>query len=144
MRFENSVTVNRPAEDVFQYVTNMDNLATWQGPIIEARQTSPDPVAVGSTGAVRAKFLGRQMEIPTEITAWNEPQSFSTRNTGGPFPIAFQYTFEPVDGGTRVAVETEGEPAGFFRLAAPVFEQLAKRQMQNDLETLKALLENPQ
>ncbi len=143
MRFEISATINRPVEEVFEYVTTMDNLPTWQGPIVEARQTSLSPVAVGSTGTVRAKFLGRLMEIPTEITAWNPPQSFSTQNAGGPFPIAFHYTFDSSGEGTRIAVVTEGEPGGFFKVAAPVFEQLAKRQIQNDLETLKALLENP-
>jgi hypothetical protein len=97
MRFENSVAIDKPVEDVFEYVTTMENLAVWQGTIIEAKQTSPDPVEVGSTGAVKAKFLGRRMEIPTEITAWNPPQNFSTHNTGGPIPITSITPSNPKD-----------------------------------------------
>jgi carbon monoxide dehydrogenase subunit G len=144
MRFENSVAIDRPVEEVFEYLTIIENLADWMGPIVEAKQTSPNPVTLGSTGEVKAKFLGRRMEVPTEITAWNPPQSFSAHNAGGPFPITFHYTLTSEGGGTRVSVITEAEPGGFFRVAAPVLEQLVKRQAHNDLETLKALLESPQ
>jgi hypothetical protein len=35
----------------------------------------------------------------------------------------------------------EGEPGGFFKLADPLIERALKRQVRNDLETLKDLLE---
>jgi carbon monoxide dehydrogenase subunit G len=143
MRFENSAAIARPVEDVFEYLTIIENLANWIGPVVEAKQTSPNPVRLGSTGEVKAKFLGRRMEVPTEITAWNPPHSFSAQNSGGPFPITFHYTLKSEGEVTRISVITEAEPGGFFRVAAPVFEQLARRQAQNDLETLKTLLENP-
>jgi uncharacterized membrane protein len=143
MRFEDSVTINRPMDEVFDYVGEIDNLPTWRGPIVEAKQTSPGPAGAGMTGWVKAKFLGRQMEMPTEITAWDPPRSLSAKNTGGPVDLAFHYTFQPEGEGTRLTMVTEGEPGGFFKLAAPVVEQVAHRQSQSDLETLKTLLENP-
>jgi carbon monoxide dehydrogenase subunit G len=143
MHFEGSVIVDRPLEEVFAYLTKIENLAVWQAAVVEARQTSPDPVGVGSTGLVKAKFLGRQLEMSTEISAWNPPESMSGRSTGGPFPLTIHYALEREDGKTRVTVVDEAEPGGFFRLAAPILEQIIGRQFQSDLETLKAVLESP-
>jgi hypothetical protein len=43
--------------------------------------------------------------------------------------------------GTRFTQSQKAEPGGFFRLAGPLFEKAAERQLRNDLETLKDLLE---
>jgi hypothetical protein len=96
---------------------------------------------VGSTGAIKGKFLGRQIDVTTETTEWNPPHSFAAKSTGGPFPLELRYTFSPQDGATQLTTVTDVEPGGFFRLAGPALEPLMKRQAQHDLETLKTILE---
>jgi hypothetical protein len=51
------------------------------------------------------------------------------------------FIFEEVPGGTRFTQSHEAEPGGFFRLTGPIFERAAKRQLRNDVDTLKDLLE---
>jgi hypothetical protein len=36
----------------------------------------------------------------------------------------------------------EGEPGGFFKLAEPIVARVAQRQLKNDFETLKDILES--
>src|SRR5438876_4054864 len=84
MRYENSVTINRPVEDVFSYMANVENSPTWQNPVLEARQTSSGPMGVGATYVVRAKLLGRQFQSTAEVTAWNPPHSWTVKTTSGP------------------------------------------------------------
>jgi uncharacterized membrane protein len=142
MKYENSVTIDRPVQEVFEYITNLENSPTWQSVVLEAHETSSGPTGVGSTGAITGKFLGRRIDLTTEITEWNPPNSFAARSTGGPFPLELRYTFGPQDGATQLTTVTDVEPGGFFRLAGPALEPLMKRQAQHDLETLKTVLES--
>ena len=56
-------------------------------------------------------------------------------------PLEINYLFEEVSGGTRLTVSMDAQPAGFLRLIGPVFGRAVKRQIRNDLKTLKGLLE---
>ena len=138
---ENSVEINKPIEEVFEYVTNIDNLPLWAGPVTEAKQTSEGQVGVGTTQTQVAQLLGRRIESSLEVTEYEPNKKFTTKSTSGPIPIEIHYTFEPVAEGTRL--ETVGilDAGGFFKLAEPLVARTLKRQTEGDFKTLKELLE---
>ncbi len=141
MRIEESVEINRPLDEVYEYVANPENLPEWAGTAIEIRKETPGPLQEGSTFTAVAKFLGRRIETPFEVTAHEFPRLHSHKSTGGPFPAEWTLTFEEVAGGTRYTQVSEGEPGGFFGLVGPLLERVARRQLRTDLENLKDLLE---
>jgi carbon monoxide dehydrogenase subunit G len=142
MRYENSVAINRPVEDVFAYMTCIENSPTWQNAVLEARQTSSGPLGVGTTYVGEGKVLGRQFESTAAVTAWNPPHSYAIKTTSGPLRLAIQITLAARGQGTWVDAVSEVEASGFFKVAGPMLEQVLKRQAQQDLETLKAILES--
>ncbi len=75
------------------------------------------------------------------MTDYLSNRQFSFRSTGGPVSQEFTYTFEPTLEGTHLTQSVEAQPGAFFRLAGPLFEAAGRRQINNDLETLKDLLE---
>lgn len=141
IEIRNSLRINRPVEDVFAFVTKVENLPKWAGPVTEARQTSEGPVGVGTTQIQVAQFLGRRAESSQEVTEYELNKKFSSKTTSGPLPIEVHYTFEPVDGGTRLQLEGNVEAGGFFRLAESVVGRMLQRQTDADAQTLKELLE---
>lgn len=144
IRFEASVEIEQPVERVFDYVTDLENLPEWAGPVTEVRDVliaTPEQPREGDRFTAVAKFLGRRFETPCEVTDYLENRQFSFRSTGGPVPQKFTYTFEPTLEGTRLTQSVEAEPGTFFRLTGPLFKAAGKRQANNDLETLKDLLE---
>lgn len=141
IEIRNSLRINRPVEDVFAFVTKVENLPKWAGPVTEARQTSEGPVSVGTTQIQVAQFLGRRAESSQEVTEYELNKKFSSKTTSGPLPIEVHYTFEPVDGGTRLQLEGNVEAGGFFRLAESVVGRMLQRQTDADAQTLKELLE---
>ncbi len=142
MRVEESVEINRPVEEVFSYVSTLENFPEWAGPPIEVRKDTPGPPKEGDTFTSVAKFLGRRFETPFRITSVEPNQRLSYQATGGPLPDQrWTLAWEEVSGGTRYTQVVEGEPRGFFRLADPLLERALKRQFRTDLETLKDLLE---
>jgi uncharacterized membrane protein len=144
IRFEASVEIERPVEEVFGYVADLENLPEWAGPVIEVRDiqiATPEQLRQGDRFTAVAKFLGRRFEAPCEVIDYLENRQFSFRSTGGPVPQEFTYLFEPTLEGTHLTQSVEAEPGTFFRLAGPLFEAAGRRQINNDLETLKDLLE---
>ena len=141
MRVEESVEIDRPPEEVFEYVANPENLPEWAGTVIETRKDTPGPLLEGSTVTFVGKFLGRKIESPFKVTAHEFPRRHSHKSTGGPLPTEWTLTFEEVAGGTRYTQVAEGEPGGFFGLVGPLLERVGRRQLRTDLENLKDLLE---
>ena len=101
VRLEESTEIHRPADEVFAYISNVDNFPTWAGPVVEVRRTSSEPLVAGQTFTLVQKFLGRRFETPCEVTEVEPSRRFAFRSTGGPFPLSFTYTCEPSAAGTR-------------------------------------------
>jgi ligand-binding SRPBCC domain-containing protein len=144
MHVEESVVINRPPEEVFDYVANSQNLPEWSSPVQEVRSETQGPlVEEGARFTTVAKFLGRSFETPFEVIVHDPPRRHTDRSRGGPFPQEYTHIIEEVEGGgTRLTEVMEGEPRGFFRLAGPLLEMAGRRQFRADLETLKDLLES--
>ena len=57
------------------------------------------------------------------------------------FPMKVWYEFEEASNGTVARIRIQGEASGFYKLAGPMMSRAVKRNITNDLETLKDLLE---
>ncbi|MBA3432433.1 MAG: SRPBCC family protein [Actinobacteria bacterium] len=141
IRFELTEVVDRPAQEVFDYVTNPEKLPEWQSMVSESRQDSQGPMGVGTRVTNVRNFLGRRIESQAEVTAYESPRRFDVRTVSGPVPFQISHTLEPKEASTVIKVETQGEPGGFFKLAEPLVGRQAERQFKNDFATLKDLLE---
>jgi len=139
--FDVSTTIKRPVEDVFAVLSNVENNPKWSSVALEAEQTSPGPIGVGTTARFVGKFLGRRIESESEVTEFEPNRKYSWKSKSGPFPIKASTTFEQIEGGTRVNTTAEAEPGGFFKLAEPLMMSMGKRQFQNDLDNLRDLME---
>ena len=139
IRIEFSVDVNRPASEVFAYLTDANRLPEWQSGAVEAQWQGER----GQGARIREvrRFLGRRMETELEVTEYEPDRRFALRAVSGPVPFSVTHVLEPRNGGTRVLFVGEGEPGGFFKVGEPVVARVAERQFRNDFETLKDVLE---
>jgi uncharacterized protein YndB with AHSA1/START domain len=142
VRIEESIEIGRPVEEVYTYLANAQNMPEWAGPPQEVRKDTVGPLSEGDRFTVVQKFLGRRFESPCEVTAAEPNRRIVYRSTGGPVPFTFSWLFEPSAAGTRFTEIAEGEPGGFFGLVGGLFEKAGQRQVRNDLETLKDMLES--
>jgi uncharacterized membrane protein len=141
IKVENSVIINRPIGEVFEFVSNIENLPQWAGPVLEAKQTSDGAVGVGATQTQVAQFLGRKIETSQEVTEYEPNKKFSTKTTSGPLPMEIHYILEPAAEGTKVTLEGNVDAGGFFKVAEPLVARMLKRQTESDAANLKDLLE---
>lgn len=140
-KFEKSIFINRPQQEVFDYVTDPANDAEWIGPSEGAEWTSEDPVGVGSTQRSVNKFMGRKIEDTSEVTAWDPPNEYAQKSVGGPAPFEMKLKLSPKDDGTQLELSGQAEFGGFFKLAEGLVGKQLEKQMESDLKTLKRLME---
>jgi uncharacterized protein YndB with AHSA1/START domain len=142
--FETNNLIRRPIEEVFAYVANPEYFPNWDPGVLEAKQTSAGPLGKGSTIQIVVKLLGRRMEMGQEVVAFEPNQQIGYKVTSGPFPVKYQYSFAPVEGGTKISGSAEigSEKAiSFFKLAEPIMLRAAKRNVETALANLKDLME---
>ena len=77
-KFEKSVFINRPQQEVFDFVTDLANDSKWQSGVELSEWTSDDPPAIGSTHKIVRSMLGRNMEATIVVTSW-DPRACSVR-----------------------------------------------------------------
>lgn len=140
-RAEASVVINRPVEEVFAFVANPQHDEQWESDISDVQQTSEGPIGVGSTYRGVIHFLGQRIEWNSEVTQYQPSNRVDFKLAAGPLQLEETVTFEPVEGGTRVTVVYEGDPGGFFKLAAPVVVRMWQGQIEGNLGKLKEILE---
>ena len=142
VKVELEVIINRPIEEVFSFMSNVENDSQWSTGAVETKLTSEGPIGKGSTFEEATMFLGRKIEMTGEYTEYIPNKKFVCKSISGPFPAEGSYTFEEVDGGTKVTATIEVEPRGFFKIAEPLLIRMFKRQSEAELANLKDLLES--
>ena len=141
MKFEVSIVINRPIEEVFAFLSDLEDNSKWRPGQIEARKTSEGPIGVGTTYRMVNNVLGRRIEGEAEVTEYEPNRKYAVKSKSGYFPFEARRIFEPVEGGTRVRFAMEAEPGGVFKLAEPLVASMAKRRVEADAAILKDLME---
>jgi uncharacterized membrane protein len=143
MKVEQSVIINLPPEEIFAYLSNLENLADWSSVVIFARKISSEDMLIGTTVRCTFRILGRWLDTTFEIVECVPNRYLTIKSITGVAPSLICYRFEPVEGGgTNVSLEEIiyflGGVLGF---AEPVVTSIIRRQLAHDLLTLKDLLE---
>ncbi len=140
---EGSVIIQKPINQVFQFVINSENNARWRTSFIESQRDPKTPVGQGMI--VHQSMVGpggRKFPGDYEVTEYVPDQSFSFKVIAGPARPAGKYTFESVAGGTKVTFSLWWEPKGLMQklfMAPMVSKQIPKEVAL--LQNLKQALE---
>lgn len=124
-----SITINKPVDEIFAYVINVENHKTWHESLLEATVTPDGPIGVGSTYHYVSDVMGNRMESQMQVSAFEENKTWGVTTTGVPTPVETVYSFEAVGDTTNLTISME--LAGGFPAAA---EATVKAQMQKSLD----------
>ena len=142
--YEKSLFINRPQQEVFDFVSNPANNTQWQSTTEAAEWTSEGPPGVGSTERSVVRFLGRKIDTTNEITIWDPPRQYGFKSVSGPFPLEVTMKFESQEIGTQLTVNLQAEFGGFFKIAEGLVGKQAVKLLSTNLGALKLLLEEGQ
>ena len=140
---QQNILIKLPVEEIFAYMSDLENLNDWSSVIVSARKISDGAVQVGTKVRSTIRFLGRWMEMIFEIVECEANRCLTIKSISGVSPCLFCYQFEPVeDGGTLVSQEAVIQHTeGMIDLTESVVTSAVRRQLAYDLQTLKDMLE---
>jgi len=142
IEFTAETEIERPAGEVFAYVTDAAKLATWQTNTVSVVVEGNGPLGLGTRlREVHRAPGGKQLASLVEVSEYEPDHVFALRMLEGKPPIHARVTFEPTRQGTRVRFGAHGQPTGAMRVVQPLLSFTLKRQFARYLATLKQLLE---
>src|SRR3954454_17640385 len=118
---DQTFSVNRPPDVVFDYLTNPSNLAAWQTSKTAVEQLTAGPPQLGTRVRERTKQPGgKEFEQVVEFTEFERPACVHAHIVEGPYAVDGPWSFEPDGDGTRVHFVAAGALSGVMRLLQPV------------------------
>jgi uncharacterized protein YndB with AHSA1/START domain len=139
VRVDRTVHVRRPPEVVFDFLTDPYRAAEWSGTVASA--SADEPIDVGVTFDVEAKFLGQRLHLTCEVTEHERPSRYYYQ-ADKPMRLVMGGTIEEADGGCELCVSVDVDPGRVFAVAGPLFKRQVRKQLEADLERLKDVLES--
>jgi uncharacterized membrane protein len=136
-----SIVINRPIEEVFGFLTNLENDVKWRSEWVDASNTSRGSLRVGTTFRLVGEFLGWRIPTEYKVTEYEPNRNAAWKTVSGPLPMTFWRKYERVAGGTHFTIKYEAEVRGFFKLVMSLLAGTVKRQHEGDLRKVKELLE---
>jgi uncharacterized membrane protein len=137
-----SIEINRPAEEVFAYLDQLDRHSEWQSSLLSQKVVTEGPARVGTRVVERRKVPGGSRDIPFEITAHEPPRKASFRGTAGPVRPVGTVTVDPVgESSSRMTIELDLEGHGIGKLLAIFARRQAAKEIPESHKKFKELLE---
>lgn len=142
---ETSVNINKPAEQVFEFLTNLDNqkkLSTY----ITGIEVG-GPVQLGTKYKIETTSMGHKNVTNNEVVAFEPGKKFGVKTFAAPpaSDVTNTYLLEDVSGGTKLTLQMDAVLAPPGMPSMPGMEDMMKKQMITGLETtlnaMKKLIE---
>lgn len=77
-----TVTFDRPAQDVFDRLADFSRLSEWDPMFDESVRLDDGPLGVGSRFRVRGSTMGSEIELELEVIEYEPPSRIFLRGTG--------------------------------------------------------------
>lgn len=137
-----SATIQRPVEDVFRYVLDLEsNGPEWAPDLESVAKATEGPIGAGTTFDQRQKVMGIRRTTKLTFTAVEPNSKIEVEADLGPIAPTMTASFEPAGEGTLVTFEGDPNPKGPFKLLAPLVAKQGQRMWDARVTQLKTVLE---
>lgn len=140
-----TITIDRPVDEVFGFVTDVDEMPRWVSGVRSAKLLSKE-MGTGARYALDYIRGWRADSIEIEVTDFEEPRLFGSRSFRGPFQFEGRMELENGSDQTTVTNIIEAGPDSVAtRLASFLFGPFLRRsftsRLRTELEQLKAAMQ---
>ena len=140
--FRASEMIHRPIEEVFSFLSNLENAPNLLPFVVGMEKLSNGPVGHGSCFLETRLVRRRRIQAEVEITEFHRPTAFTFKNISNGVEILYHYTFSPIEEGTQVEMEAEVKTEGLLSfLTKKQLVKIIKNEDGGQLQKLKEVLE---
>lgn len=99
-------------------------------------------MGIGTKFAGAAKIMGLRMPWTSNFTEYEVNKFFHESIQSKSSNCELTFTFDSIEGGTKVTEVYHLKTGGFLRLFAPMLTRVLRKDMKNHLINLKGILES--
>lgn len=146
-QFEVHETIDRPVEEVFEYVTNVENDEEWHPNVTETSEFDGE-MSEGTTWTMSYDSPFGTTELHEECIVFEPPNRYGYETKNGLFGGRIRTTesvfnFTQDGDGTQVTISGETQVKGLLRVLQPLFKRMVTDELQSQLTELKSAMEQP-
>lgn len=78
--FELSIVINRPIEEAFGFLSNLENDIKWRRKWLDAKKTSEDPIGIGTRFSLFGELFGRWIPMVYEVIEYESNVAWVLRD----------------------------------------------------------------
>ena len=142
VRVSIALHINRSDQDVFDFISNMENNPLWQMGMHKCVIRDGVPLRVGQEYDQELHFLGRKIISHFRIMEYEPGYLIKASTINSPFSMTFQRTVVGDDKRCEVRAYIEGDPSPYFKMLEPAIERVVNKTLHKDYYALKDLLES--
>jgi uncharacterized membrane protein len=135
-----SVTINRPASEVFAFVADGENAPRWRTGVLDVQRVSGQGVGAVYQQGVRGPG-GRRIAADYEVTAYQPDTLLAFKTIAGPVRPTGEFRLQEADGATTLTLSLQADLGGVKRLFMSGMVQKTMDAEVAAIDNLKRLLE---
>jgi uncharacterized protein YndB with AHSA1/START domain len=137
-----TVTISRPASEVYPWLVEQDKLRKWVDGLVEVTDFNPG-LKLGARSRQVLRLRGETTALDVELTAVEPPKLLTANVTGDGFTESIRYELTEEGQGTRVDFSgTARYRNAFLQMMEPLVTPEAQKKVEADLLRLKGTLES--
>ena len=142
-RFTTTVVIDRPIEEVFDFLADGTNDPKFSPRVLEIRKTTDGPPGVGTVYASTVKDAGMKTKREFRLTEFERPSRIRWTETSKNIITVPEggYDFTPEGSGTRLSFYNRFEAHGLGTLIAPLALRSAIKGADDFGRRIKAAVE---
>lgn len=140
-RIHGEITIDRPVEEVFDFVSDECNEPRYNPQMLSVEKLSPGPLGLGTQFRAQMKSGNRTLPLLLEFTQFERPVRLGSRSSFSGAAIDGVLTFEAVGDSTLMRWNWDITPSGALRLLTPLVVWMGRRQEARIWSDLKRCLE---
>jgi uncharacterized protein YndB with AHSA1/START domain len=142
-RFEATVVIDRPIEEVFAFLADGENDPKFSPRVLEISKTTDGPPGVGTVYASTVKDAGVKTKREFELTEFEPPTRIRWTEVSKNLVSAPEggYDLAPEGSGTRVTIYNVLEGHGVGKVIAPLALRSARRGADDFGKAMKTAVE---
>jgi hypothetical protein len=140
IEFTNTLVIDRPAREVYDYLADLENTPDWNWAIAETSRVTGGRSEVGARFR-QVRTVPRPDVEMLELTGLDPHTRIEVQGTLARMAATLEYTLTPTDQGTVLANHVLLEPKGMARVVGTALSGRVKASVAENLGELKSLLE---
>ena len=138
---EHSVTIDRPANEIFEYLADGTHNSQWRSGVLEIERTSVQEGQGASYRQVLSGPGGRRIDGDYRVTVFEPPRRLEFVVTAGPARPTGVFELTANDErSTQVRFALDLQPTGVMKLMTPMIGKQMRTEV-SQLDRLKSILE---